>query len=158
MLPVCRRTPLHCAAYGGFSDCVSTLLEEGKADVNGQDCEGITALHWACSVGHMDTIQQLLSAGANPNLLEVDGERLAPLDYAIIGGHQEAAQVLIEQGALSISSIQQLAAVQIQKCVRGYLVRRRGLLTSLRVECESSVLVLPPAVSAEGQSLDRRRY
>ena len=107
---------------------MSTLLEEGKATINTQDSEGITALHWACSVGHMDTVQVLLMAGANPNLLELDGERLAPLDYAIIGGHQEVAQVLIEHGALSISSIQELAAVQIQKCVRGYLVRRRQLL------------------------------
>ena len=103
---------------------MSTLLEEGGADVNLQDSEGITALHWACSGGHVDTVQMLLMAGANPNLLEVDGERLTPLDYAIIGGHQEVAQVLIEQGALSISSIQELAAIMIQKCVRGYLVRR----------------------------------
>ncbi len=125
------RTSLHCAAYGGYSDCVSTLLEEGRADVNKQDAEGVTALHWACSVGHLDTIQQLLSVGANPNLMEADGEKLTPLDYAIIGGHQEAAQLLMESGALSISSIQELAAVQIQKCVRGYLVRRRCLLVSV---------------------------
>ena len=103
---------------------MSTLLEEGGADVNLQDSEGITALHWACSGGHVGTVQLLLMAGANPNLLEVDGERLTPLDYAIIGGHQEVAQLLIEQGALSISSIQELAAIMIQKCVRGYLVRR----------------------------------
>ncbi len=110
---------------------MSTLIDEGKADVNKQDFEGITATHWACSVGHLDTIQQLLAAGANPNLMEADGERLTSLDYAIIGGHQDAAQVLMETGALSISSIQELAAVQIQKCIRGYLVRRRGLLASL---------------------------
>ena len=127
---VFRRTALHCAAYGGFSECVRVLLEEGGASVTLQDDEGITALHWACSVGHMDVIHLLLTAGANPNVMEVDGGRLTPLDYAIIGGHQEAAQLLIESGGLSISSIQELAANMIQKCVRGFLVRKkyRGLL------------------------------
>lgn len=111
---------------------MSVLLEEGGANVNLQDDEGITALHWACSVGHMDVIQLLFAAGANPNVMEVDGGRLTPLDYAIIGGHQAAAQLLIEQGGISISSIQELAATMIQKSVRGFLVRRkyRGLLKS----------------------------
>ncbi len=47
--------------------------------------------------------------------MELDGEKLTPLDYAIIGGHQEVAQLLIENGAFSISSIRELAAVMIQR-------------------------------------------
>ena len=47
--------------------------------------------------------------------MEVDGERLTPLDYAVIGQHQELAQLLIEHGALSISAVQDLAAICIQK-------------------------------------------
>ncbi len=39
-----------------------------------QDSEGITALHWACSMGHMDTVQILLGAGASPNVMEVGGD------------------------------------------------------------------------------------
>lgn len=58
-------------------------------------------------------------------LAQVDGERLTPLDYAIIGQHQALAQFLIEQGALSISGIRELAAGMIQRCVRGYLGRKR---------------------------------
>ena len=67
---------------------MSVLLDAGAA-VNLQDDEGITAIHWAASTGHMDAVQLLLGAGANPSLMEVDGERLTPLDYAIIGQHQE---------------------------------------------------------------------
>ena len=55
-----------------------------------------------------------MSAGAYPNHMEVDNERLTPLDYAIIGGHQEIAQYLIEQHALTISGIKELAASLIQ--------------------------------------------
>jgi hypothetical protein len=123
-------------------------LEEGRATVNLQDFEGITALHWACSTGSLDVVQQLLiNAGADPNLMEVDGGRLTPLDYAIIGGHQDVAQLLIENGALSISGIQELAAIVIQKFVRGFLVRRRyaGVLLSGRKQKEDP----PPATITE---------
>ena len=91
------------------------LLSEGQANISLQDSEGITALHWACSAGHLEAVHLLVSAGATLNVMEMDGERLTPLDYAIIGGHQEVAQLLIENGALSISSIRELAAVMIQR-------------------------------------------
>lgn len=146
-LLISSRTALHCAAYGGFAECVSVLLEEGGATVNLQDYEGIAALHWACSTGSLDVIQQLLSAGADPNLMEVDGGRLTPLDYAIIGGHQDVAQLLIENGALSISGIQDLAAIIIQKSVRGFLVRRKyaGLLSGLKKKEEGEKEEVAPA-------------
>ena len=175
--PPSSRTALHCAAYGGFGECVSVLLEEGGATVNLQDDEGITALHWACSTGAIDVVQQLLiNAGADPNLMEVDGGRLTPLDYAIIGGHQEVAQLLIENGALSISGIQDLAAIVIQKCVRGYLVRKKyaGALKGLKQKEKTTEAVSSkplPGESAEASvatptqddrgvdtGQDRRRY
>lgn len=125
MVVPCRRTALQCAAYGGFTECLSVLITEGRAEVNIQDAEGITALHWACSVGSVDAVQLLVGMGANLNVMEVDGEKLTPLDYAVIGSHQEVAQLLIERGALSISSIRELAATMIQRCMRGYLTRKK---------------------------------
>ena len=56
-----------------------------------------------------------LITGANPTVFEVDGEQLTPLDYAVIGQHQEVATLLIENGALSISLVRDLAAILIQK-------------------------------------------
>ena len=135
-LPLLRRTALHCASYGGFTECLNVLLSEGQANINLQDSEGITALHWACSAGNIEAIHLLISAGANVNMMEVDGERLTPLDYAIIGGHREVAQLLIENGALSISSIKELATTMIQKCVRGFLTRRKVLPVLLRERAE----------------------
>lgn len=111
-------------------------MSEGRASINLQDSEGITALHWACSAGNIEAIHLLISAGANVNMMEVDGERLTPLDYAIIGGHRKVAQLLIENGALSISSIKELATTMIQKCVRGFLTRRRVLPVLLRERAE----------------------
>ena len=96
--------------------------------MNLQDNEGISGLHWACSAGHLDTVQLLLGTGAMPNLMEANGDKLTCLDYAIIGNHQEIAQLLIEQGALSASGIHDLAAVIIQKWVRGYLARKKAVI------------------------------
>ena len=48
-------------------------------------------------------------------MFEIDGEQLTPLDYAVIGQHQELAQLLIESGALTINLVRDLAAVCIQK-------------------------------------------
>ena len=40
--------------------------------------------------------------------------RYTPLDYALMGEHYEVAQYMIEQGALSITGIQDIAALKIQ--------------------------------------------
>ena len=66
-----------------------------------------------------------MSVGANPNAMDHTEQQLTPLDYAIVENHQELAQSLIAQGALTIASIQELAATMIQKVVRGYLTRKK---------------------------------
>ena len=40
--------------------------------------------------------------------------RYTPLDYALMGEHYDVAQYMIEQGALSITGIQDIAALKIQ--------------------------------------------
>ena len=119
-----RRTALHCAAYVGSVECCSILIDRG-APINSTDNEGISPLHWACSGGHIMCVQYLMGMGAYPNTMEGTDHRFTPLDYAILGEHQDLAQWMIEQGAITISSIQELAAIVIQKVVRGFLARRK---------------------------------
>lgn len=40
--------------------------------------------------------------------------RYTPLDYALMGEHFEVAQYMIEHGAVSITGIQDIAALKIQ--------------------------------------------
>ncbi|XP_052235059.1 inversin-like isoform X4 [Dreissena polymorpha] len=117
------RTPIQCAAYGGYVNCMSVLLEH-KADPNANDCEGMTALHWACSKGHLDAVKLLIEYRTFPNHMEFTEDRYTPLDYALMGEHHEVAQFLLEQGALSITGIQDIAALKIQSAFRGYRVRK----------------------------------
>ncbi len=122
----CRRSALHCAAYVGSVECC-TVLAEGGADINQADEDGLTPLHWACSAGHSECVVYLLDVGgAYPNPMDTTDQRLTPLDYAILGDYQDLSQLLIERGALTITSIQDLAATVVQRIARGFLGRRRA--------------------------------
>ncbi|KAL7976889.1 hypothetical protein Chor_008838 [Crotalus horridus] len=50
--------------------------------------------------------------------------RYTPLDFALLGGHHEVIQFMLEHGALSIAAIQDIAAVKIQAVYKGYRVRK----------------------------------
>ncbi|KAM3910534.1 inversin [Leptodactylus fuscus] len=117
------RTPLHCAAYGGYIGCMEVLMEN-KADPNIQDKNGRTALHWSCNNGYLDAVKLLLHYNAFPNQMESTEERYTPLDYALLGGHQEVIQFMLEHGALSIAAIQDIAASKIQAVYKGHKERR----------------------------------
>lgn len=117
------RTPLQCAAYAGYINCMALLLQH-NADPNIQDKEGRTALHWSCNNGYLDAVKLLIGYEAYTNLMENNEERYTPLDYALLGEHQELTQYLLEKGAMSIAAIQDIAACTIQARFKGYRVRR----------------------------------
>ncbi|KAJ8288416.1 hypothetical protein COCON_G00010750 [Conger conger] len=117
------RTPLQCAAYGGYINCMAILMEN-QANPNFQDKEGRTALHWSCNNGYLDAVKLLLGYNAFPNHMEHSEERYTPLDYALLGEHQEVTQFMLEHGALSIAAIQDIAASTIQAVYKGYKVRK----------------------------------
>ena len=52
-------TPLHNAAYRGFSECVTLLLSKG-ASVDAKDQSGDTPLHFASAGGHTHVVQILV--------------------------------------------------------------------------------------------------
>lgn len=50
------QTALIIAALGGIDECIPYLT----AEIGKQDCNGWSALHWACFLGHAKCVSQLL--------------------------------------------------------------------------------------------------
>ncbi|TGO35056.1 hypothetical protein BHYA_0172g00190 [Botrytis hyacinthi] len=113
--------PLHIAAYNGHLACVRLLLnyelgnkcgidmnssvtnprcfEEARIVSNDNEVVkdiGGTALHYASFQGHLNTMKELLKAGADPNAQNRWGE--TPLHVAAEDGRYQAYQVLISAG------------------------------------------------------------
>lgn len=81
------------ACSDGDFERVSELIQAGT-DVNGFDENGYSPIHAAVSYSHIDVIQLLLSAGANPNLRDPDGD--CPLHVVET---PEVADILLSNGA-----------------------------------------------------------
>ena len=117
------RTPLHSAVYFNDEPNTTYVLIDGGADVNAQDSEGISAVHWAASKGSAECLAALLNAGAFPNHTEFHADRLTPLDYATSSGHTHIGEQLRLSGGLNITEVRELAAQHIQSWWTGYQTR-----------------------------------
>jgi ankyrin repeat protein len=86
-------TPLMTAARTGDIEIVNALLARG-ADVNAATIETKqTALMWASSERHLETVRELLAAGASTKASSNRG--FTPLMYTALNGDLEIAKALI---------------------------------------------------------------
>lgn len=81
-----HRTPLMVAAMYGSIDVLKLIISQSKADVNQlYGVDKTTALHCAASGGSLNAVEivkMLLHAGADPNLIDVNG--LRPVDVIVV--------------------------------------------------------------------------
>ncbi|KAJ1345841.1 NAD(P)H-quinone oxidoreductase subunit 5, chloroplastic [Parelaphostrongylus tenuis] len=124
------QTPLHAAAFAGFTACINVLLNiEAEDDclisplTGWKDKHGETALHVACSRGKMDCVLALLKGGAAPNA--VNDAKKTCLQCAIDNKHSNIAEYLRSQGALVFTELSETAARVIQTWWRTIIIRRR---------------------------------
>lgn len=97
-----RATPVHKAAYMGYTDVLRVLTEHpdfAKIVDRQGPFNGYTALHDAVWHGHLDAVKVLLDANANPGLRGHDG--LTPYDLAVKCGYDEIADLLRPHSGLS---------------------------------------------------------
>ena len=90
-------TRLADAAQQGNKELVRTLLKE-KADVNGAQGDGMTALHWAANKDDLEMAKALLAAGANAKAMTRLGE-ITPLFMACTVGDAPMIDALLKAGA-----------------------------------------------------------
>lgn len=99
----------------------------------------------------------LCEYGAHPNPMERDGEKLTPLDYAMIGDgqgnyHEDIVQYLSStQGALSIVDLRELAATYIQAWYRNSH-GRKGMVSS---KSRAKPKRVKPAKTTSGPKLSK---
>ncbi len=90
------KTPLHLAAYWGYTEVVSTLLDLG-ATVDARTGNGMTPLHLAAVFAHKEIAESLLDLNADINATESQGA--TPLHSAAAEGHRSIAELLLTRGA-----------------------------------------------------------
>jgi ankyrin repeat protein len=78
------------------ASAVRALLRQ-KADVNGADVEGMTALHWAAHWNDLDSVRLLLAAGAKATAANRYG--VTPLHEAATVGNAAMVNALLRAGA-----------------------------------------------------------
>lgn len=83
--------PLHSAAAGNHLGVCKMLIEHG-AQINTRQEGGFAPLHSAAQNGSIELIKLLLVAGADKGALTDD--KKTPRDFALAGGHTEAAALL----------------------------------------------------------------
>eukprot|EP00850_Spirogloea_muscicola_P010504 SM000062S19890 [mRNA] locus=s62:242640:248293:+ [translate_table: standard] len=87
------RSPLHWAAYNGFSDTIRLLLFM-DAYLGREDKEGCTPLHWAAIKGHQEACTVLVQAGTKEQLTAIDLTGCTPAQLASDKGHRHVALFL----------------------------------------------------------------
>jgi uncharacterized protein len=89
-------SPVADAAAKGDATALKTLIQQ-KADVNGTQPDGATALQWAAYKNDLAMADILLAAGADPKIANRDGA--TPLSLAAINGSAAMIQKLLKAGA-----------------------------------------------------------
>ncbi len=88
--------PMIDAVVKGDRNAVTALIENGE-DLNVEDTQGFTPLHWAVQDGNDEMVQLLLEAGADSNYEDYSG--MTPLMIAAEYASTETVERLIEAGA-----------------------------------------------------------
>lgn len=90
--PHTKTTALNRACYNGKPDVIKLLVEKYEADINLPSQKGETPLISAVKRKHLDVVKYLLNKGANPDYVDKAGFKA--IDYAILPGYYEIAQII----------------------------------------------------------------
>ncbi|XP_053467815.1 transient receptor potential cation channel subfamily A member 1b isoform X2 [Ictalurus furcatus] len=86
--------PIHYAAASGHLDVIQLIVSiTGPEELDVQDAEGQTPLHFAVEKNQESSCSLLLDLGANPNI--VNTAMMAPIHLAISKGHNQMVEVLL---------------------------------------------------------------
>lgn len=97
-------TMLHHLAFAGNTELIKLLFSVSASqnvDVDAQDRDGWTPLHYACDRGHTSSASVLLDEGASAS--SRDGSKRTPLHLAALGNHSQIITLLLAHGASKLA-------------------------------------------------------
>jgi len=95
------KSPLIVAAKNHHIDCVKILLTKQIHNINQTDSARRTALHYMSECDDASCILALIAAGANVNLLDIDG--LSALYLAVIKGNVDCLNALLSANGIDVN-------------------------------------------------------
>ncbi|KAM9329835.1 ankyrin repeat domain-containing protein 55 [Gastrophryne carolinensis] len=98
------RLPLHAATAEADVRLLSVLLQQSTlSEINHQDNEGMTSLHWAAFHNRPHHVQSLLQKGADPTLVDKDFK--TALHWAVQSGNRVLCSIILDdpQGQSTIN-------------------------------------------------------
>ncbi|XP_068127937.1 ankyrin repeat domain-containing protein 55 isoform X2 [Hyperolius riggenbachi] len=98
------RLPLHAATAEADVRLLSVLLQQSTlSEINHQDNEGMTSLHWAAFHNRPQHVQILLQKGADPTLVDKDFK--TALHWAVQSGNRVLCSIILDhqQGQSTIN-------------------------------------------------------
>jgi ankyrin repeat protein/L-ascorbate metabolism protein UlaG (beta-lactamase superfamily) len=107
--------PVHVAAWTGSADVLRLLIEHG-ADVNVVSSTGDIPICSAIHLGHPEILEMLLSAGARSDVRDTRFGA-TPLQLAALVGYEDAAEILLANGA-DIEARDRAGATPLQLAVK----------------------------------------
>ena len=153
--------PLHYAASNGRRlEMVKYFLIELYCDPMRKSYRGSTALHFACSNGHLNISQYLIKetnciASCENNI------GCTPLHFACINGHLEISQYLIREENCNPSCETKYGDTPLHfACVKGHLNIAQYLIkeTNCIAACENNIGCTPLHFACSNGHLDIARY
>jgi len=148
------RTAFHIACEKGYTEVVSILLEDGRANPNQGDFRDCSPLFVASENGHTEVVRLLLEDG-RADVNQVDRENCSPLFIACETGYTEVVRLLLADKRTSIDGSPEAHMGPLHVACR----KKRAVIVSLllgdlrtnvnlRAECGQTVLHLACEVKA----------
>ncbi|CAD7688600.1 unnamed protein product [Nyctereutes procyonoides] len=149
--------PLHEAAYYGQLSCLKILQQAYPAVIDQRTLQEETALYLATCRGHLDCLQSLLQAGAEPDISNKSRE--TPLYKACERKNVEAVRILVQYNADTNHRCNRGWTALHESVSRNDLEVMEILVSrGAKVESKNAYGITPLFVAAQSGQLDALRF